>query len=88
MSIQVKEKSLIKVPISSLQPGEKGIIASVETSQEIRWKLLEMGIGPGEEIQLIRKTPFGGPIEFELMHYRLAIRKSEADKVFLTCKQQ
>ena len=70
-------------PLSSLKPGESGVIDSVHTSPEITLKLLEMGIGPGENIRYVRKSPFGDPSVFELMDYQLALRKSESDKILL-----
>ena len=69
--------------LSSLKRGEEGIIDSLETPNEVSLKLMEMGIGPGERIRFIRKSPFGDPRIFELLNYRLALRKSESDKIFL-----
>ena len=70
-------------PLSELKPGERGVIESVETSPDIVYKLMEMGLGPGEPIRFIREAPFGDPLVYEIMSYRLAIRKSEADRIFL-----
>lgn len=72
-----------KRPLSALRPGESGIIDSIETSEAVSIKLMEMGFGKGERVQFIRKAPFGDPIEFEILHYRLALRRAEADKIFL-----
>ena len=71
------------IPLSALKPGQGGVVDSVQAPADVRLKLLELGIGEGEYIRHIRKSPFGDPLEFELMNYRLAIRKSEADKIFV-----
>ena len=70
-------------PLSSLKPGEEAVIHSVETSPETLHKLMEMGIHPGESIRFIRRSPFGDPCVFELLNTRLALRKSESDKIFV-----
>ena len=41
--------------------------------------------GPGELITFLRAAPLGGPIEVELMGYRLCIRRAEGDKIFVDC---
>jgi len=70
--------------LSALKPGEEGIIQSIETAPEVVLKFLERGMGPGEKVKFIRTSPFGDPIEIEVMNYRLALRKSEADKIILS----
>jgi Fe2+ transport system protein FeoA len=41
-------------------------------------RLACMGLAPGEAVRVIRKLPWGGPIECEVIGYRLALRRSEA----------
>ena len=69
--------------LSSLEAGETGVIESIETSSYVAYKLMEMGLGQGETIRYIRKAPFGDPLEFEVMGCRLAIRRSEADMIYV-----
>jgi len=42
-------------------------------------RLLEMGITPGTEIEIIRRAPLGFPLEIKVRGYFLSLRKSEAD---------
>ncbi len=70
-------------PLSSLKKNEMGIIEHLETAPLVTQRLMEMGVAPGEKVRFIRPSPFGDPIEIELLNYRLAIRKSEARKIFL-----
>jgi len=69
--------------LSELDPGEQGVVCRLDTPEEISLKLMEMGVGPGESVRMIRKGPLRGPVEIELMSYRLALRRSEAEKIFL-----
>lgn len=41
-------------------------------------RILEMGITPGAEIEIIRKAPMGFPIEIKVRGYLLTLRESEA----------
>jgi ferrous iron transport protein A len=70
-------------PLSTLKPGESGVVDHLELPQEVLDKLLEMGICPGEQLRLIRWSPFGDPVEIEILGYRLALRRSEADHIHI-----
>ncbi|MCU0708072.1 MAG: ferrous iron transport protein A [Pirellula sp.] len=67
--------------LCGLQSGERGQILSVEGSDAVAARLLEMGILPGEEIEMIGAAPMGDPIEFSVYGYRISLRRSEAARV-------
>lgn len=68
-------------PLTQLKPGQTGTVDRLELPEEVRGKLLELGICPGEKVRVIRWSPFGDPIEIELLGYRLALRRSEAEHI-------
>jgi Fe2+ transport system protein FeoA len=70
--------------LSSLALGESGVIDHLETSGAVLYKLMELGVWPGEKVTLVRRAPFGDPMIIELMGYQLALRNLEAEKIFLT----
>jgi Fe2+ transport system protein FeoA len=43
--------------------------------------MLEMGLTPGTEIEILGTAPMGDPLEVLLRGYRLSLRRSEADLV-------
>jgi ferrous iron transport protein A len=69
--------------LASLEPGQTGIVSELDLPEEVAGKLLELGIGPGESLRLIRRAPAGDPIEIEVLGYRLAIRRREARGILL-----
>jgi ferrous iron transport protein A len=75
----------IEKPLTALKPGEAGVVTRLTTPDEASLKLMELGFGPGELITFLRAAPLGGPIEVELMGYRLCIRRAEGDKIFVDC---
>ena len=44
-------------------------------------KLLEMGCTAGEQFEVVRKAPFGGPIAILISSYILSIRKEDAKSI-------
>ena len=61
-----------------LAPGERGRIAAVDGEVEMMQRLLEMGLTPGTELELVRVAPLGDPIEVRVRGYLLSIRKENA----------
>lgn len=60
------------------QTGKKQII-NVKGPRAGR--LLEMGLLPGTEVEIIRSAPLGFPIEIKVRGYLLTLRKEEAECV-------
>ena len=40
-----------------------------------------MGIMPGTEVRIVKKTPFGGPIQIKLNNNYIIIRKEDAQMI-------
>ncbi len=62
--------------LSDIQPPEKVTVINIHGTDTTR--LLEMGITPGLEIEIIRKAPLGFPMEIKVRGYLLSLRESEA----------
>lgn len=67
--------------LSGLKSGETGIITKVKGYGAFRKRITEMGFVPGVRVKVIKQAPFGGPVEYELMGYRVSLRKSEAELI-------
>ena len=68
-------------PLSSLQPGESGVIQELLFAADHALRFLELGLAPGERVLMIRRSPLGGPIEVEVMGVRQGIRRSDASLI-------
>ena len=66
--------------LADLVIGDKGEMRLI-LDNELEQKLLEMGCTPGEQIEVVRKAPFGGPIAILVSSYVLSIRKEDAIKI-------
>ncbi len=69
--------------LSELQPAERGTIYEVSGSRALRRRLLDMGIVPGAEIEVVRVAPLGDPVEYLVKGYRLSLRRREAANVLV-----
>lgn len=67
--------------LAELPLGMRARVAKVLGVDEISVRLMEMGLTPGVELQLVGTAPLGDPLELELRGYRLSIRRSEAARV-------
>jgi ferrous iron transport protein A len=67
--------------LAQLTLGRRGRVVRVSGSDEISSRLMEMGLTPGVEVQLLGAAPLGDPIELSLRGYRLSIRRAEAARV-------
>jgi ferrous iron transport protein A len=63
-----------------------GKIQSLNTKNESTLRLSEMGLVPGSLVRMIKRNPFGGPVELKLNDYYIAIRKEDAQMINLAEK--
>lgn len=62
--------------LSDIQSSKKVIVKNISGVDTTR--LLEMGITPGVEVEVVRRAPLGFPMEIKLRGYLLSLRESEA----------
>ena len=67
--------------LADAKVGQKGRVLQVEGMDDVSVRLLEMGLTPGVEFELLGIAPLGDPIEISIRGYRLSLRKSEAARV-------
>ena len=70
--------------LTSLEPGQSGVICSVKGDLAIRRRILEMGLVPGTMVRVERCAPMGGPISLWFRGYELSLRLSEAELIWIT----
>lgn len=70
-------------PLNLLRPGEKAYIQSILDQGALRRRMMDMGLVPGAEVEVIRLAPWGGPMQLRLKGYYLAMRQSECAKILV-----
>lgn len=66
--------------LQDLRPGESGRILGFEPDA-VMDRLMEMGMLPGSEVQVVRLAPLGDPMDLKVRGYHLSIRKAEAAQI-------
>lgn len=61
--------------------GAKCKILSLEATEALRVKLLDMGFVAGACLEVVREAPLYDPMELRIHRYLLSLRKSEAHLV-------
>jgi DtxR family transcriptional regulator, Mn-dependent transcriptional regulator len=72
------------IPVTTLQPGQKGTIAFIRGDTSVVQRLTDLGLTLKTDIQLVRKAPLSGPVEIGVRKTRLAIDHAIADHIFVT----
>ena len=72
--------------LADVKVGQSGRVLQVEGMDDVAIRLLEMGLTPGVEFELLGIAPLGDPIEIAIRGYRLSLRKSEAARVTIELK--
>ncbi|MDO9464383.1 MAG: FeoA family protein [bacterium] len=67
--------------LSDLKAHSKGKVKQVSGQGQLKRKLLDMGIVPGSNLEVIRVAPFGDPVEVRIKGYNLSLRKEEAKQI-------
>jgi len=73
MTTTIKTTSL-----ADLKTGERGIITKVLGHGAFRKRITEMGFVKGKEVTVIKNAPLQDPVEYEIMGYKVSLRRSEA----------
>ena len=54
------------------------MIREIHADSNIRQRLMDLGIIEGVEVEMIRRAPFGGPVQIRVLNTMLALRRQEA----------
>ena len=53
-------------------------IVSLENSDIVTLRLMELGMVPGSTVRVVKSAPLGDPIQICIRNYHLALRRNEA----------
>jgi len=67
--------------LSDLKTGETGIITKVVGHGAFRKRITEMGFVKGKKVKVIKNAPLQDPVEYEIMDYKVSLRRTEAQLV-------
>lgn len=69
------------ISLAQLKRGTPATVQAIGGERPFRRRLMEMGLVPGTRVAVVNVAPLGDPIEIELRHGRMSIRRHEASLV-------
>ena len=69
--------------MSQLKPKERGTIVKVGGDGAVRRRILDMGVVPGTEVEVVKVAPLGDPLDLLIRGYHLSLRREEAREIFV-----
>ena len=67
--------------LSELNTGERGVIVKVNGHGGFRKRIKEMGFVRGNKVKVILNAPLRDPIEYEIIGYKISLRREQAEKI-------
>ncbi len=74
--------------LSELKTSEEAIIVKVKGFGAFRKRIIEMGFVKGKKVKVIKNAPLKDPIEYEIMDYKVSLRRSEASMIEVISKEE
>lgn len=73
-------------PLTSLRPGEKGIVQAISTTcrKHERRRLMDLGILPGTVIEAVMRSPGGDPTAYRVRGALLALREEQSRWIYIS----
>ncbi len=69
--------------LNDLKPHNQARVIKITGQAQLKRKLLDMGIVPGCELEVLRVAPLGDPVEIKIRGYNLSLRKEEAKHIYV-----
>ncbi len=67
--------------LSDLKTGERAVVVKVYGHGSFRKRIIEMGFVKGNKVKVILNAPLKDPIEYEIIGYKISLRRDEASKI-------
>lgn len=67
--------------LSELVTGQEAYISQINGDSAVKHRIHEMGFVGGTKVKAIKAAPFKDPIEYEIMGYKLTIRRKDAEMI-------
>ena len=67
--------------LSELKTGERAVVVKVNGHGGFRKRIIEMGFVRGNKVKVILNAPLKDPIEYEIIGYKISLRREQAEKI-------
>ena len=74
--------------LAELKTGQKAVIVRVHGHGSFRKRLIEMGFIQGKEVKVVLNAPLKDPIEYEIIGYKVSLRREEARQIEVVTEEE
>lgn len=67
--------------LADLTPGKSAVVTAISGAGRVASRLMEMGFVPGTIVEVLRRAPFGGPVQYRVHGCSVSMRSAEASCV-------
>jgi DtxR family Mn-dependent transcriptional regulator len=85
---EVGKRNQNLVSICSLKEGDQGRVSFIRGEHKVLQRLLDMGLTPGTNVNVVRIAPLKGPIEVNVRGSKVALGQDIASNVFIDSLQR
>jgi len=64
--------------LADIVPGGTAVVTGVSSCHSISSRLMEMGFVPGAVVQVLRRAPFRGPVQYRIQGVSVTMRPADA----------
>jgi Fe2+ transport system protein FeoA len=82
------QKVDVSMKLSELKAGERGVIVRVSGHGGFRKRIVELGFVRGKTVRAIMSAPLADPVEYEVMDYKVSLRRAEAALVEVVSEEE
>ncbi len=75
------DTNMPSITLSHLHPGDTATIVSIHAEEALHQRLLALGFRSGNQIELIRRASFSGPLQVRIGTTDILLRRNEAAKI-------
>ena len=72
------------IPLTKLQEGQKGIVSTLLSSDQMRRRLQDLGVINGTYIECLQKGPNNDPVAYKIRGAVIALRSEDANRIIVT----
>lgn len=76
------------VNLRTLTKGQFARIRSIDAQGELGRRIRDMGLVPGETVQIIGRAPLRDPVALRIKGFTLTLRNNEADHIMVEVVEQ
>jgi Fe2+ transport system protein FeoA len=74
----------VEIFLEQVALGGQARVVRLEGDQSLVGRLTSLGFWPDTLVRMVRRSPFGDPLQVSLRGYELALRRNEAHTVVVT----